>query len=128
MPVKKRIVKKVVAGPKEAETFRPYPRLRKPNIIEPDELAELVSQGLTLPKKEINQILARFSEILSEMLAEYKEVEIEGLGIFSRIPETDGDNTSEEENDGKLKNFRVSFQPSKDLKVELKKGRPNKKK
>jgi nucleoid DNA-binding protein len=128
MPVKKRIVKKVVAGPKEPETFRPYPRLRNPNIIEPDELAELLSQGLPLPQREINQILATLFEILPEMLAEYNEVELQGLGIFSLIPETEGDTILEEGNDGIPKKFRVSFQPSDNLKAELKKGRSNKKK
>ncbi len=128
MPDKKRIVKKVVAGPKEPETFRPYPRLRNPKIIELDELAEILSQGLPLPMRNIYQILETFTEITSEMLAEYHEVELPGLGLFSLVPQTEGDHTPEDGKDGKLKNFRVSFQPSDNLKAELKKRGSNRKK
>jgi len=87
-----------------------------------DKISRIIERNSSLTKADIYGTLISLTDLLPEFLLNNQSVELEGLGTFSLHLSSESEDKPEDVTWRSIKELKVQFRASKELKKELKKA------
>jgi predicted histone-like DNA-binding protein len=96
-----------------------YPILKSIGLVKEREVAKLLSDETTLNPKEAEMTLYQLLKVVVRLLLDGHTVQLGELGSFRLTSRSEGSETEEEVNPGKIKNVHINFIASETLREQI---------
>ena len=112
------IPKKNPRNPEAPQKY--YAQIVRPDKISLDELSERISEISPVSKLDTKSVLIAFTQVLPEYFLKGASIDLGDLGYFQASIKSNGAETIEDFASALIKNFKVSYHPSSEVKAKFK--------